>query len=222
MNSNLRLDDCWNRIGIQGDQSCERLIDFQHCRNCPVYSEAARTLMQRRVPDTYAQDWADRFATPNATAKIGDQSMLVFRLGMEWLGLPTACLVRIEGQTPVHYLPHRSNELLEGIVNAGGRLTAQFSLCALLGIDQSREPAAINRHRYARLMVLTLGAHTVAIPVQELYGIARYRTADVLAAPATINRGIRRYLDGVTAVETMQVGVLDAGLLAHTVAGALP
>ena len=221
MNQTLRLDDCWNRIGIQGDQSCERLAQVLHCRNCPVYADAAQRLMQRRVPATYAQEWAERFSTPIPSERAGEHSVMVFRLGLEWLGLPTACLVRIVDQTTVHFLPHRSNAILSGIVNSGGKLTAQFSLAAMLSIDQQAEPDARHRHRYARLMILALGAHTVAVPVQELHGIARYRAADVVAAPATVNRGVARFLAGVTALETMQVGLLDAGLLERTVAEAL-
>ncbi len=221
MNDLLTLDDCWNRIGIQGDQSCDRLEEFFHCRNCPMYADAARLLMQRRVPAAYALEWAERFAAPNAIERVGEQSMLVFRLGLEWLGLPTSCLVRITDQTMVHHLPHRSNEILSGIVNAGGKLTAQFSLAALLGIDDARQPAASDHHLYARLMVLALGAHTIAVPAQELHGIVRYGAADVVAAPDTVNRGIARYLAGVTAVGAMQVGLLDAGLLTRVVAEAL-
>ena len=221
MNQTLRLDDCWNRIGIQGDHSCPRLVETLHCRNCPVYSDAARFLMQRRVPSAYAQEWAEHFATPAAVELPDQHSVMVFRLGHEWLGLPTTCLLRIADQTAVHYLPHRSSEVLTGIVNAGGKLTAQFSLAALLTIDEQREPDAGNRHRYARLMVLALGAHTVAIPVQELHGIVRYGATDVKAAPATVNRGVARYLAGVATVDSMQVGLLDEGMLARIVAEAL-
>lgn len=215
------LDDCWNRIGIQGDRSCSRLAETLHCRNCPVYSDAARILMQRRVPSAYAQEWAEHFAMPTAVERPDQHSMMVFRIGHEWLGLPTNCLIRITHQTAVHYLPHRSNEVLSGIVNAGGKLTAQFSLAALLTIDQQREPDTGKRHRYARLMVLALGAHTVAIPVQELHGIARYGATDIKAAPATVNRGVARYLAGVTTVDSMQVGLLDEGRLARMVGEAL-
>ena len=29
----LTLADCWNRIGVAGDQSCEKLAAHVHCRN---------------------------------------------------------------------------------------------------------------------------------------------------------------------------------------------
>ena len=36
------IDDCWNRIGVHGDKSCPLLSEHIHCRNCAVYSAAAR------------------------------------------------------------------------------------------------------------------------------------------------------------------------------------
>ncbi|HBP1772226.1 TPA: chemotaxis protein CheW, partial [Pseudomonas aeruginosa] len=36
-----QVDDCWNRIGVHGDKSCERLAEHVHCRNCEVYAAAA-------------------------------------------------------------------------------------------------------------------------------------------------------------------------------------
>ncbi|MFO6078862.1 hypothetical protein ACLBUY_12210, partial [Pseudomonas aeruginosa] len=42
-----QVDDCWNRIGVHGDKSCERLAEHVHCRNCEVYAAAATYLLDR-------------------------------------------------------------------------------------------------------------------------------------------------------------------------------
>ncbi len=41
------VDDCWNRIGVRGDKTCERLAEHVHCRNCPVHAAAANRLLDR-------------------------------------------------------------------------------------------------------------------------------------------------------------------------------
>ena len=41
------IDDCWNRIGVYGDKSCERLREHVHCRNCEVHAAAAVRLLER-------------------------------------------------------------------------------------------------------------------------------------------------------------------------------
>ena len=39
------IDDCWNRIGVCGDQTCPELTRFVHCHNCPVFSTASERLL---------------------------------------------------------------------------------------------------------------------------------------------------------------------------------
>ena len=51
-------DDCWNKIGISGDQSCPELKTFIHCRNCPVFAAAARTFFDRAAPEGYLAEWS--------------------------------------------------------------------------------------------------------------------------------------------------------------------
>lgn len=41
---------CWNRIGVQGDRSCGRLVEVVHCHNCPIFSHAGRMLFDRAPP----------------------------------------------------------------------------------------------------------------------------------------------------------------------------
>ena len=56
----IEIDDCWNRIGVGGDQTCEKLAEYIHCRNCPVYASAAQRNLQRAVGAGYKQEWAAR------------------------------------------------------------------------------------------------------------------------------------------------------------------
>ena len=57
--------DCWNHIGVTGDQSCSELKKFVHCRNCPVFAAAARTFFDRPAPEGYLAGWS-RWLTRSA------------------------------------------------------------------------------------------------------------------------------------------------------------
>src|SRR4051794_1504617 len=96
------IDDCWNRIGIHGDRSCPLLVEHIHCRNCSVYSSAATRLLDRYSLSQEAHD--DRSAQ-YVQGEIKTRSIVVFRLGEEWLGLPTRCLSEIAPVQAVHSLP---------------------------------------------------------------------------------------------------------------------
>lgn len=211
----LAIDDCWNRIGVNGDQSCAKLAAHIHCRNCEVYSGAAQRNLQRPVDAAYRAQWADHFRQPQQRSAASDQSALVFRIGAEWLALPTVTVSSVAPLAAAHRLPHRAPAGLLGIVNVGGKLKPMMSLGALLGIDEQAVPATLGRHVFARLLVMRWEGQSFALPVADLHGIARYPQAGLAAPAATINKGLDRFLTGVLTLGDMRIGVLDAALIGH-------
>ena len=211
----VQVADCWNRIGVNGDQSCPKLEQHVHCRNCEVYADAAQRNLQRPVNEGYREEWASRLREPETARGLNDASAVVFRIGREWLALPTAMVQAVAPQASSHTLPHRSGGGLAGIVNVGGKLYPAMSLAALLGIDDANAPAQAGRHTFARLLVVESGGQAFALPVADLHGIARYPAGSLRAPAATINKGLLRYLTGVLSEGGLQVGVLDGALVGH-------
>lgn len=215
------LDACWNRIGITGDQSCAKLEQHVHCRNCEVYADAAQRNLQRTVDADYKREWSAHFREIDAGDVAPDMSCLVFRIGSEWLSLPTTLFVTVAEQAKPHRLPHRSARGLTGIVNVGGTIHPCMSLSELLGIDETGDIAVTGRHVFSRLLVLQWEGQQFAIPVADLHGIVRYASGALQAPAATINKGLSRYLSGVIVHQEMRIGVLDAGLIGHQFARTL-
>ncbi len=211
----LALVDCWNKIGVRGDQSCPKLAVHVHCRNCEVYAEAAQRNLQRPVHEGYRENWAEHFRQPQASRAANDSAGLVFRIGREWLALPATIIDSVAPSVPGHRLPHKGGGALLGIVNVAGKLLPSISLATLLGIDTNEAAGAGGRHTFARLVVMEWDGQAFALPVADLHGIVRYAASAVKAPPATINRGIQRFLTGVVSEGEMHIGVLDAPLLGH-------
>jgi chemotaxis-related protein WspD len=80
-------DRCWNAIGVSGDRSCAELLEMIHCRNCPVYAQAGRSLLEREIPANYQLEWATSVAEEKTEPAAGTLSVVIFRLGQEWLAL---------------------------------------------------------------------------------------------------------------------------------------
>ena len=215
------IEDCWNRIGVVGDQSCEKLERYVHCRNCDVYAGAAQRNLQRLVGDDYKKDWAEHFRQAATDTQALDASCLVFRIGREWLSLPTRLFVSVAPQAKPHRLPHRATPGLIGIVNVGGTLYPCMSLAALLGVDDSEGAAATHRHTFARLLLIQWEDQAYALPVADLHGIMRYASATVQAPATTINKGLSRFLSGVISHQDMHIGMLDATLIGYQLARTL-
>ena len=214
----VTLSDCWNQVGVAGDQSCEKLVQHIHCRNCEVYAGAAQRNLQRPVSDAYREQWAAHFRGAPAAAVRSDSAVLVFRVGREWLALPAAMIDSVAPQSPCHRLPHRSGAGLLGVVNVGGKLLPSISLARLLGIDEAGAADAGGRQTFARLVVIEWERQSFALPVAELHGIVRYAASTIAAPAATINKGLVRFLAGVLGEAGLHIGVLDAPLVGHQMA----
>jgi chemotaxis-related protein WspD len=161
------IDDCWNRIGIHGDRSCPLLEEHIHCRNCPVYSAAATSLLDRYALTRNDQDYLQG---ADAQIEVSTRSILVFRLGEEWLGLPTRCLVEIAPLQTIHSLPHQRSRALLGVANVRGALVACLSMVDLLGLDPTAAVAPSSRIMPRMLIVAAQGG-PVVVPVDEVHGI---------------------------------------------------
>ncbi|MFJ4429693.1 chemotaxis protein CheW [Pseudomonas sp. NPDC089395] len=161
------IDDCWNRIGVHGDKQCPLLERHIHCRNCDVYAAAATRLLDR-----YALGQDEQVHEAQESEAVAGRSLLLFRLGEEWLALATACLAEIAPVQPVHSLPHQRSRVLQGVANVRGALVPCLSLSDLLGgehvPDQSRSGRAM-----PRLLILAATGGPVVMAVDEIDGIHR-------------------------------------------------
>jgi len=175
----------------------------------------------RAVDDAYLNEWAEHFRAPVATVELADASAVAFRVGAEWLALPTPMLLRVAPHAVPHRVPHRTARALRGIVNVGGQLVPCVALADLLDIDADGGSARTGRHTFARLLLVQWESRAYALPVADLHGIVRYAGARVQAPAATINKGVQRYLSGVLAEGDLRIGLLDAALLGPQLARTL-
>lgn len=215
------VSDCWNRIGVRGDRSCEKLATHTHCRNCDVHASSARSIMQRALPAGYREQWAEYFSHEESEQQELDRAVLVFRIASEWLAFPAALAVTVAETARPHRLPRRSGGVLGGIVNIKGKLYPCMSLAALLSISGGQPVHEDRRRVYPRLVVMALAEQHFALPVDDLFGIHRYAGSDVQAVPTTVNKGLQRYLTGVLSMGDKRIGCLDADLVGFNFASAL-
>lgn len=207
------LDGCWRAIGVSGDRSCPELKQQIHCRNCPVYADAAQRNLQRAVEPGYRDAWARELGRTTPPPIHTDSAAMVFRVGAEWLAVPMGLMVEVAALAPVHRIPHRSGRGLLGIVNVGGRLLPAVALGQLLDIDTRDVPPALGRHAFARLLVLDVKGRRFALPVEEMHGVLRYAQSGVRAPASTVGRAPAPLLAGVVSDSAIEAGLLDGPLL---------
>lgn len=200
-------EDCWNKIGVNGDQSCPELLKFVHCRNCPVFGAAARFFFHRAAPAGYLEEWADLLARPVAHGSVDQAAMLVFRLGIEWLALSLTVAVEVTSIRPVHRVPHRSNAVFAGLINLRGQLHPCVSLHGLLMVDPI-DPTT-NPEIAPRLVLIHKDGETWAFAADEVAGVQQIPQPQLLPVPSTLANPAGSYSRAVFAWGFRSVNVLD-------------
>lgn len=211
-----QVDDCWNRIGVFGDKSCPRLAHHIHCRNCEVHAAAAIALLDRY--GSLLDEMPAGGETEDTPAQIGEQrSLLIFRLGEQWLGIATRRLAEVMPVSPIHVLPHRSGQGLLGVTNVRGTLVACLSLADLLGLP-AQAAASDNRRVIPRMLILHSESGPLVIPVDEVSGTQRVPLTRIGSPRHEDSRAISRFSAGVLQWQERSITVLDdEALLQHMI-----
>ncbi len=221
MDHNFDINDCWNKIGVWGREMprCPELESVVHCINCKVYADAGRRLLDRNAPAEYIDErTAEVIKEGKKNQNRNTLSVVVFRVGDEWLGLPTNIFQEVVEFRKIHSIPHRRGKILRGLVNIRGELQLCVSLGKLLGIrcGEVHGNNVINGV-YERMMLISKGDARYVFPVGEVRGILRYAQMELLSQPATALHNANNYLCGMLhwneKGQERHIGCLDENLL---------
>jgi chemotaxis-related protein WspD len=221
------IDQCWNRIGIGGDRSCEVLETATHCHNCAVYAAAGRSLLEREVPSEDLQEWTIAFAQPRTELQSSQRSLqdtsqdrradtsfsaLIFRLDHENFALPMAMLQEVMLPIPIHSVPHCRTDILLGLVNIRGKILLCASLHPLLGLNRSQ----LAHPERQKMLIVGHSERTWVFPVDQVESICRFNSNELQPPPDVLSYATDTYTQGVIAWHNEKVNYLDAELLLHS------
>jgi chemotaxis-related protein WspD len=204
---------CWSRIGVDGDRSCPKLPEAIHCRNCPVFSSAGQELLEREATPDYLAEWTRRLAEADNTVAAETLSLLIFRIGDEWLAIDARCVIEVVETHRIHVVPHRTDRLLLGLANIRGELQLCISLYELLGIDRGDETSLRGSVSSARprerLLVAEQNQNRWAFPVDEVEGVQHIPVGAMKNLPHTLEKSPRFCSQAVFSHDDKRVGLLS-------------
>jgi chemotaxis-related protein WspD len=207
---------CWSKIGVWGTElpRCPRLDEFIHCQNCDVFHAASLTAYERAIPDDYRLEWTEVLAGNKQAIVTDARTVVVFRLGDEWVAISTGLCKEISRMMRIHRLPHNKSHVLKGVVNNGGEIRICFSLGNLLGIAKAEQIFGDDFHAvYARMIVMDVAGRNYVFPVSEIKGLLQYREVDLGPLPETISASSASYMNGVIKWGDTVIGCLDEAIL---------
>jgi chemotaxis-related protein WspD len=207
--------DCWNRRGVWGEATCPQLPQVVHCHNCPVYIAAGRQFLERIASAGEGYAWPDSLEQEPAEGEAEDAiSLLIVRLGTAYVALPTQVCKEVAEMRAIHTLPHRRGRLPLGLVSIRGELQLCAGLSQFLGLEGSKEPAALARSPAAQqLLLVEREGDSWVFVVDKIAGLYHFPATAVRSVPVTVTNATPRFVTGLIAWAEQEVGCLDPELL---------
>jgi chemotaxis-related protein WspD len=205
----LLIDHCWSRVGVNGDQSCPKLVEFVHCHNCPVFAEAAQLFLDRPLPDGYLAELSTSLARTNEVRSARKSlSVVVCEVEKQLLAIESKAVVEVTEPRTVHRIGHRSGRVFLGIVNIHGQLELAASLKGLLQIA-SVPGLGHGPVSQPRMVLVELTGRRWVFPVDAVHGVHRFDDSDACEVPATAQHNASSLVSKVLKWEDRRIGLLD-------------
>ena len=208
---------CWSKIGVWGTETprCERLEKVIHCRNCEVFTNAGRELLEREPPQDYVDDWTELLTRYDQSSLKKTRTVLAFRIGDELVAIPIGLVKEIVEMGRMHQIPHKDNKVIKGLVSIRGELKLCVSIGGLLGIKKG-EFNYVNQHlpySSEHLIVTVYGENEFVFPVSEVIGLRRVDPGALQNAPSTVSNALSSSITGIYEIDGRNFGMLDENKL---------
>ena len=211
-------DRCWKRIGVWGNERprCPKLEEVIHCRNCQVFAQAGRNLLERALPEAYKDEWGTILVKKKRKEPVGAIAVVVFRIASEWMALPAGLFAEIIEDISIHTLPHRKTPILLGLVNVHGEIQLCVSLKHLMNLEDATDKKGASEKEKKRLMVVSKDGEQWVFPVNEIHGIHHFNPGLLQNVPVTIAKSKSTFTEGIFKWDAKHVALLDDELLFYT------
>lgn len=176
-------------------------------------TDGTTTLLDRAMPADYVEEWTRRVSAERADAEPCTASSMVFRIGAEWLALPTRVVCEVAEPSGFHGLPHRRDGAVRGIVAVRGELMPCVSLSGMLNLELPDSADRGGQVSSRLVIVLNVDCRRIAFPVDEVAGIYRYDPGDLAEVPTTLAKAAGSCTLGVLRRQNKAIACLDDGLL---------
>jgi chemotaxis-related protein WspD len=173
-------------------------------------------LLDRGLDDAELREATRHVARTVASHALLTRSTFIFRLGPEWLGLPSSVIDEVVETRAIHTLPHRREGVVRGLVNVRGQLTICLALEQLFQHGTPDSPGQARQSLLRRrLVVMAMQGKRLAFEADEVHGSHRFAPDSLRSVPATVAKSVASFTTDLLAWRDHTVGLLDAELLFH-------
>ena len=121
---------------------------------------------------TYIKEWSARLAREKEARLKNTFSAVLVRFGNNWLAVPAQIVREIVELRKIHRIPHRTDDLLRGVVNIRGMLHLCVDLQKLLRMEPGEENK--RARGYSRMVVVEKDGKSWVFSVDEVVSLHRF------------------------------------------------
>lgn len=179
---------------------------------------SANKLLERPPEEDYINEWTALLTREKEAVQFGgESSVMIFRLGGEWLAISILVFSEVAEWRLIHRIPHRSGQLLMGIVNLRGQLLLCINMQNFLEIESEKTK---DKHKgvifQRRMVAIHKEEDQWILPVDEVLGIGYCDLNRLENVPVTVAKSAANYLKGVFTWKQKTIGYLDEELLFYS------
>jgi chemotaxis signal transduction protein len=162
--------------------------------------------LDQPIPEGRRDEWAAWLAAQAAPEKsAATERLFLFRLQNEWFALEPSALAMTVPYVRPRQLPHQRGKIVDGIINADGRVILCLSLERFAGVQPRGVPEP-NR----RLLIFSWQKWLFAAVAGEVLGVEDVAAADAGALPESAPEALRKCARGIVLHGGRAVVVLQA------------
>ena len=179
---------------------------------------AALRLLNRDPNPEYIADWTKLLAQQKLDEDKEGTSVIIFRLGGEWLAIGTRVFLEVSQLRKIHTVPHRTSETLMGIVNLQGQITLCINMHNFLSIENGNDVMGPPKQHsgFKRMLAIQKDQDLWIFSVDEVYGIFHTDEKKLENTPVTVMKSTHNFLKGIICWHGKNVGYLDEDLLFYS------
>lgn len=176
------------------------------------------TLFERPPSADYLEEWTNVLRKQEVIDyEPGALSVVVFRIGQEWLALKTIIFKEIIHRRVIHRIPHRSGKILKGLVNLDGELQLCIALNELFEIGM--DPFSLSpkfSYQKNRMIAIKKDQDLWVFAVDEIEGIHAWEESRIENIPVNVAKSTINYLKGIMNTDQKSIALIDEELLFYS------
>lgn len=216
------LNKCWKKSRLDTEEVCEKLNEFGNCRNCPDFSLAARSLLDRPFSNVLLDDWSERLSGVKDSSISNEISVVIFRISDEWLALDTHFMQEVAEIKMIHTVPARTNSVFLGLVNVNGELLPCMSSVEIFGLTENFHSHPEGKQSYRRMIAVQKENNRFVFQVDEVLCVSQISRDVMEPLPDTLVSSDNALTTKLFDFEGATVGFLDTERFFQALTRSLP